>query len=119
MTEFQWPYPNIKREIFQNRISFVEAILQKYDAQHIGRSQEVGRWILDDGTYAIEKLEKNIWLRNQEYIRVDRVYFTEKPFLVLEFSNTKEGPFEDADPFPYDLSDVEIEEEIKFALGIN
>ena len=48
----------------------------------------------------------------------DRVYFTEKPFIVLEFSKKKEGPYKDADPFPYDMSELDFEQEIMFSLGI-
>ena len=39
---------------------------------------------------------------------------TDKPFLVLEFSEYRYGPYEDSDPFPYDLSDYEIEQEIRY-----
>lgn len=65
-----------------------------------------------------EHVEKNIWKYKEEYVRVDRVYFLEKPFIVLEFSKKKEGPYEDADPFPYDMPDIDFEQEIKFSLGI-
>lgn len=64
-------------------------------------------------------MEKNVWKFKEAYVRVDRVYFTEKPFIVLEFSKKKEGPsYEDADPFPYDMSDLDFEQEIMFSLGI-
>lgn len=46
------------------------------------------------------------------------ISFSEKPFIVLEFSKKKEGPYEDADPFPYDMPDIDFEQEIKFSLGI-
>lgn len=49
---------------------------------------------------------------------MDRVYFTEKPFIVLEFSDKIDGPYEDADPFPYDLPDNKFEYEIRFSLGL-
>ena len=46
------------------------------------------------------------------------MYFSEKPFIVLELSEKKEGPYEDAKPFPYDLLEAEFEQEIKLPLGI-
>ena len=63
-------------------------------------------------------MEKNIWKFKEEYVRVDRVYFSEKPFIVLEFSDKKEGPYEDADPFPYNMPDADFEQEIRFSLNI-
>lgn len=118
MKEYQWPYPHIKKEEFLARIVFAEKILQKYGAEYVEDFCEMGTWVLNDGSCAREKLEKRIWKIDNQYIRVDRVYFSEKPFLVLEFSQRKEGPYEDADPFPYDLTDVELEREIRYSLGI-
>lgn len=116
MKNYQWPYPNINQADFLSQIISVEKILQKYGAEFIGNSCEMGRWILSDGSDAYEKIEKKIWKRNDEYIRVDHVYFSEKPFLVLEFSQQKDGPYEDADPFPYDLPDTQLEQEIRSSL---
>lgn len=118
MKKYQWPYPDIDKAQFLLRIAFVEKILQKYGAEYIEDFCETGTWTLNDHSYACEKIEKHIWKRENAYIRVDRVYFTDKPFLVLEFSEHKEGPYEDADPFPYDLPDAEMEQEIRYSLGM-
>lgn len=40
------------------------------------------------------------------------------PFLVLEFSKEEKEPYEDADPFSYDLPEIECEQKIRYALGI-
>ncbi len=42
----------------------------------------------------------------------------DKPWMVFSFSDSVEGPYEDADPFPYDLSEEELKEEVRFALRI-
>lgn len=118
MKEFQWPYRSHDKEIFLSKIILVESYLQKYGAEYIDKVNEVGTWMFQDGSYVIEHTEKNIWKFKEEYVRIDRMYFLEKPFIVLEFSKKKEGPYEDADPFPYDISDVDFEQEIKFSLGI-
>ena len=47
------------------------------------------------------------------------MFFSRGPFIVLEFSDRPEGPYEDADPFPYDLPDDELEAEIRFDLGLD
>lgn len=118
MKEFQWPYHSHDKKIFFSKITLAESYLQKYGARYIGKVNELGTWMSQDGSYVIEHMEKKIWKFKEEYIRVDRVYFSEKPFIVLEFSKKKEGPYEDADPFPYDMSDVEFEQEIKSSLCI-
>ena len=118
MKEFQWPYSGIDKTEFLARIVFVEEILRKYGAEYIEDFRETNTWILKDGSNIRENVQKRIWKRENEYIRVDKVYFPEKPFFVLEFSENKEGPYEDADPFPYDLSDAEVEQEIRYSLGI-
>lgn len=46
------------------------------------------------------------------------MYFPERPFLVLEFSEEIEGPYEDGDPFPFDLPEAALEQEVRDALGI-
>lgn len=111
-------YECIDKTEFLAQIVLVEEILQKYGAEYIGDSHEENTWLLNDGSYVQEKIQQHIWKRENEYIRVDRVYFSEKPFLVLEFSEYKDGPYEDADPFPYDLSDDEIEQEVRYSLGV-
>lgn len=118
MKEFQWPYHSHDKKTFLSKIILAENYLQKYGAKYIGKVNEFERWCLKDGSYVTECVEKNIWKFREEYVRVDRVYFSEKPFIVLEFSKKKEGPYEDADPFPYDMPDVDFEQEIRFSLGI-
>ncbi|MCM1180192.1 MAG: hypothetical protein NC347_08055 [Clostridium sp.] len=117
MNEYQWPYPDISKTDFLAQISVVEQILQKYGAEYIEDSHEKCTWLFD-GIHADEIVSKRIWKRQNDYIRVDRVYFSEKPSLVLEFSEYKEGPYEDADSFPYDLPAMELEQEICYSLGI-
>ncbi len=118
MKEYQWPYSHISKSEFLAQIVAVEKILQKYGSEYVKDSCEKNTWILSSDTSYNAKLQKHIWKRKDNYIRVDSVYFPEKPFLVLEFSEHQEGPYEDADPFPYDLSDEELEQEIRYSLGM-
>jgi len=69
--------------------------------------------ILADGDCLSENVRQRIWQIGNEYIRVDKIYFQERPFIVLEFAENPNGPYEDADPIPYDLPDDEFEQEIK------
>ena len=119
MEELKWMYPAIDREDFQKRVTYAEKLLEKYGAEYVCDYDEKALWMLKDGTHAYENVHKRVYRLNNEYIRVDRVFFTKKPFIVLEFSDKTEGPYEDADPFPYDLPESEFEKEIRFALGID
>ena len=86
LKEYHWPYSCIDKADFLAQIISVEKILQKYGAEHIEDICEKGKWLLSDDSYAYETIQKHIWKRKNEYICVDRIYFSEKPFLVLEFA---------------------------------
>lgn len=66
--------------------------------------------------------ERTIFIYNNEYYSVDVIPFDDKPCFVIEWTDSEEyanaGCLEDVDPFPYDLSDEEILEEIKRAFEI-
>ena len=56
-----------------------------------------------------------------EYYRVDEVCFPGKPFIVIECGTYDElinNVMDDADPFPYDLTEDELLKEVKYSLGI-
>ena len=74
---------------------------------------DVARWFLCDRTYG-----KKIWKFKRRIYSVDRVYFSEKPFIVLEFSKKKKDLMKMPIHFLYDMSDVEFEQEIKSSLRI-
>ena len=66
--------------------------------------------------------ERKIYRYKDGYYSVDVVGFDEKPFIVIEFTNNDEyaanGALEDVEPFPYDLPDEKIVQEVKFAFEI-
>lgn len=56
-----------------------------------------------------------------QYYRVDEVCFSGKPFIVIECGTYDElinNGMEDADPFPYDLTEDELLKEVKYTLRI-
>lgn len=58
---------------------------------------------------------------NELYYRVDEVCFPEKPFVVIEcgtYDELMNNVMDDADPFPYDLTDDELLNEVKYSLEI-
>lgn len=111
--------PGSSQTLLLERIAFAEELLKKYGAELVGTTRELETFGYADGTFFQEEVEKRLWKRRKDYIRVDRMYFSKGPFIVLEFSDRPEGPYEDAAPFPYDLPDDEFEEEIRFALQLD
>lgn len=58
---------------------------------------------------------------NGQYYRVDEVCFSDKPFIVIEYRTYDElmnNAMEDAEPFPYNLTEEELLNEVKYSLGI-
>ncbi|MBP3941355.1 MAG: hypothetical protein J6D00_07700, partial [Christensenellaceae bacterium] len=56
-----------------------------------------------------------------EYYRVDEVCFPDKPFIVIECGTYDElinNIMDEADPFPYDLTEDELLKEVNYSLGI-
>ena len=106
-------------ELLAEKITLAEKFLQKYGAELVGTTRELETFPYTDGTFFQEEEEKRIWKRGKDYIRVDKMFFSRGPFIVLEFSDRPEGPYEDADPFPYDLPVDEFEAEIRFDLGLD
>ena len=108
-----------RSELLAEKIALAERILQKYGAELVGTTRELETFGYADGSFFQEEVEKRLWKRGADYIRVDKMFFSRGPFIVLEFSDRPEGPYEDADPFPYDLPDDELEAEIRFDLGLD
>ena len=106
-------------ELLAEKITLAEKFLQKYGAELVGTTEELETFVYTDGAFFQEKVEKRLWKRGEDYIRVDKMLFSKGPFIVLEFSDWPEGPYEDADPFPYDLPVDEFEAEICFDLGLD
>lgn len=83
MDELKWKYSFVSREDFQEKIAFAEKLLEKYGAEYVIDFKERVYWTLKDGTHAYESIQKCIYKLGEEFIRVDWVYFTQKPFIVL------------------------------------
>ena len=111
--------PGSSQTLLSERIAFAEELLEKYGAELVGTAQELETVAYTDGTSFQKEAEKRLWKRGKDYIRVDKMFFTKGPFIVLEFSDRPEGPYEDADPFPCDLPDAGFEAEIRFALSVD
>ena len=62
-----------------------------------------------------------LFLYDELYYRVNEVCFPEKPCIVIEcgtYDELMNNVMEEAEPFPYDLTDDKLLNEVKYSLGI-
>lgn len=114
----KWPYENIDYNEFDAVIKACEQIIISLGGKLIIERNENETWVLNKEDYISEQVAKHVYRFRDGYVRVDKMYFPEKPFLVLEFADEIEGPYEDADPFSFDLAMEEVKLEIEYALGV-
>ena len=77
-------------------------------------------------SYSENDIVENISTRSAfeykgQYYRVDEVCFSDKPFIVLEcgtYDDLMNNVMEDIEPFPYDLTENELLNEVKYSLRI-
>ncbi|MDL2323782.1 hypothetical protein LJC61_01345 [Ruminococcaceae bacterium OttesenSCG-928-A16] len=112
-----WPYDKVTRIEFEERKDFVEAVFKQLGAKetNFGRPSHITSIIENNKE---EFTSNRIVFEYQGcYYRVCEVLFAEKPFIVIEFANrlddVKNNCMEDLDPFPYDLAEDCVVEEIK------
>ena len=62
---------------------------------------------------------RTVYTLNGLYFRLDEICFADKPYIVAEvgtLDDVMNNGMEDADPFPYDLSEEELENEVMLFL---
>ena len=112
-----WKYKDITRENFEKRKDYVEQILIELGAISINYNCITRVFSL--GTEFSESIisDQTIYQYEDAYFRVDEVLFSDKPYIVIEWADNLEivlnNTMEDTEPFPYDLSDEEILDEVR------
>ena len=118
-----WFYDKVSRNEFEHRKDYVEQIMCEFGAVAVDvelpYEQKTTSYSGDfEETY---HSKRSIFKINSEYFRVDELLCREKPFIVIEcgtFEELIKNAMEDTDSFPYDLSDNEIRNEVKYLFGI-
>lgn len=118
-----WVYDNVSRNEFEKRKDYVEQVMCEFGAVilNIDLPYEQETTSCAESGQETCYSQRPVYKFNNEYFRVDEVLFIEKPFIVIEFGTYNDlirNTMEDANPFPYDLSDNEIKNEVKYSLGI-
>ena len=115
-----WPYSFVTRAEFEKRKDFVDRTLRHLGCEVLPASPQ-RMTMYGKGFQETWISERPLYQFHSVYIHIGEVLH-EKPFLVLELTDTleeaKSNEMEDADPFPYDLSDDEIVLEVKRSLGL-
>ena len=118
-----WPYHCVTRQEFEQIKGRVEALIVRQGSRvapvPLPYEQKSTSYC---GCWSVEWVsQRPVYEYCGRYYRVDEVCFPQKPFLVIEcgsYEDLLQNGMEDADPFPYDLPQSELENEVKYALGI-
>ncbi|MCR4722917.1 MAG: hypothetical protein K5629_04000 [Eubacteriales bacterium] len=118
-----WKYADITRDEFEKIKDHVEdimvahgAVVQDMDLPYSRKTTTVHR----DSNAIVWESHRKVYKYNELYYRIDELCFDEKPYIVAEvgtYDELMKNTMEDADPFPWDLSKEEMENEVSFFLG--
>lgn len=118
-----WKYTDITRDEFERIKDHIEEIMVAHGAV----VQEIDLPYSQKTTTILKGLGAIVWESHRKaykykdlYYRIDEVCFDKKPFIVAEIGTYDElmkNIMEEADPFPWDLSEEEMEDEVSFFLG--
>ena len=103
-----WKYTDITRDEFEKIKDHIEEIMVAHGAT-VQDITDASVWGSHRKAYKYKDL----------YYRIDEVCFPKKPFIVAEvgtYDELMKNVMEDADPFPWDLSEEEMEDEVSFFL---
>lgn len=115
----KWPYTDMEPEDLETALVLAAQIIQKLGAEYIGDSRSHETWLMGDGQSVSDMITQKVFRFHQEFVRIDRVYLPDCPCIVLEFSDQYDGPYEDADPFPFHLGEKEFEQKIRYSMGLD
>ncbi len=118
-----WIYECVTREEFESIKDKVEKFIVMLGGNEVSVDLPYEQ---RTRSYSGNDIVENISTRSAyeymgQYYRVDEVCFSGKPFIVIECGTYDElinNGMEDADPFPYDLTEDELLKEVKYTLRI-
>lgn len=117
-----WKYECVTRQEFEKIKDKVEKNIVMLGGKEVPISLS---YIQRANLYSDDVIDKShirsAFEYNDNFYRVDEVLFSDKPFIVIECGTYDElikNIMEDATPFPYDLTEDELLNEVKYSLGI-
>lgn len=118
-----WKYTDITRDEFERIKDHIEEIMVAHGAvaQEIDLPySQTATTVQKDSDVIVRESHRKVYKYKDLYYRIDEVCFDKKPFIVAEVGTQDElmkNTMEDATPFPWDLSEEEMEDEVSFFLG--
>ena len=118
-----WKYTDITRDEFERIKDHIEEIMVAHGAvaQEIDLPySQTATTVQKDSDVIVRESHRKVYKYKDLYYRIDEVCFDKKPFIVAEIGTQDElmkNTMEDATPFPWDLSEEEMEDEVSFFLG--
>ena len=118
-----WKYTDITRDEFERIKDHIEDIVVAHGAvaQEIDLPySQTATTVQKDSDVIVRESHRKVYKYKDLYYRIDEVCFDKKPFIVAEIGTQDElmkNTMEDATPFPWDLSEEEMEDEVSFFLG--
>lgn len=118
-----WKYTDITRDEFERIKDHIEDIMVAHGAvaQEIDLPySQTATTVQKDSDVIVRESHRKVYKYKDLYYRIDEVCFDKKPFIVAEIGTQDElmkNTMEDATPFPWDLSEEEMEDEVSFFLG--
>lgn len=118
-----WKYECVTRQEFESIKDKIEEFIVSLGGNEVSAGLPyVYRTVSHSGTDIVENIStRPAFEYNGRYYRVDEVCFSGKPFIVIEcgtYDELMKNVMEDADPFPYDLTEDELLNEVKYSLRI-
>ena len=118
-----WNYADITRDEFEAIKDRIEEIMVAHGAVlqniELPYAQKTTTIQTDLSRIVLERPRK-VYKYRDLYFRIDEVCFESKPFIVAEvgtYDELMKNIMEDAVPFPWDLSEEEMEAEVSYFLG--
>lgn len=98
----------------------IKGKIQIRDLDIVGRKLKIEELFQGFGASEVALSVGLCWVLNGVYFRLDTINFATKSFFVIEWtqslSDAEKNLFEDADPFPYDLAEEALVQEVKMTL---
>lgn len=118
-----WKYECVTRKEFESIKDKIEKFIVMLGGKEVSVDLPYEQRTL---SYSGNDIVENISTRpafeyKGQYYRVDEVFFSGKPFIVIECGTYDElinNVMEDADPFLYNLTEDELLNEVKYSLRI-
>ena len=112
-----WPYKNHSEEQYNKTIRFLEDYALSLGAEFVCIKKEKFTTISGNNTI-VKEVEMKVLKFETEYFWLEDHFLPDCPFIVFSFGDTIDTIFDDAEPFPYNLSEDELKTEVRYSLGI-